>query len=61
MNFSGRSYCGGFNLSDVGRDVHLFGWVYALRDHGDVLFIHLRDQAGIVQIVFGPEFAAKEN
>jgi len=60
MNFSGRSYCGGFNLSDVGRDVHLFGWVDALRDHGDVLFIHLRDQTGIAQIVFGPEFASKE-
>lgn len=61
MNFSKRSYCGGFNRVDVGRDVHLFGWVDALRDHGDVLFIHLRDQTGIVQIVFGPEFAAKEN
>jgi aspartyl-tRNA synthetase len=60
MNFSKRSYCGGFNLADVGRDVHLFGWVDALRDHGDVLFIHLRDQTGIVQIVFGPEFASKE-
>ena len=60
MNFSERSYCGGFNLVDVGRDVHLFGWVDALRDHGDILFIHLRDQTGIVQIVFGPQFASKE-
>ncbi|MFO7553780.1 MAG: aspartate--tRNA ligase [Desulfobacterales bacterium] len=60
MNFSGRSYCGVFNPADVGRDVHLFGWVDALRDHGDVLFIHLRDRTGIVQIVFSPEFASKE-
>ena len=60
MNFSGRSYCGGFNLPDVGREVYLFGWVDALRDHGDVLFIHLRDQSGIVQIVFSPEFASTE-
>jgi len=60
MNFSGRSYCGEFNPADVGREVHLFGWVDALRDHGDVLFIHLRDRTGIVQIVFGPEFASKE-
>jgi len=60
MNFSRRSYCGGFNLVDVGRDVHLFGWVDALRDHGDILFIHLRDRTGIVQIVFGPEFASRE-
>ena len=60
MNFSGRSYCGGFNLPDVGREVYLFGWVDALRDHGDILFIHLRDQSGIVQIVFSPEFASTE-
>jgi aspartyl-tRNA synthetase len=59
MNFSGRSYCGGFKLADVDREVQLFGWVDALRDHGDVLFIHLRDQTGIVQVVFSPEFASK--
>lgn len=60
MNYSGRSYCGRFNLSDVGRDVQLFGWVDALRDHGDILFIHLRDRSGIVQVVFSPEYASEE-
>ena len=60
MNYRGRSYCGRFNLSDVGRDVQLFGWVDALRDHGDILFIHLRDRSGIVQVVFSPEYASKE-
>ena len=36
MNFDKRSGCGQVALSDVGRNVHLFGWVDALRDHGDV-------------------------
>ncbi len=58
MNFRGRSFCGQVALSDVGHEVHLFGWVDALRDHGDVLFIHLRDQSGIVQVVFSPEFTS---
>jgi aspartyl-tRNA synthetase len=60
MNYRGRSYCGRFNLSHVGRDVQLFGWVDALRDHGDILFIHLRDRSGIVQVVFSPDDAARE-
>ncbi len=59
MNYRDRSECGRLNLSDVGRQVHLFGWVDSLRDHGDVLFIHLRDRSGIVQVVFSPEFTDK--
>ncbi len=31
------------------------GWVDAIRDHGKLLFIHLRDVRGIVQVVFNPE------
>jgi len=51
----GRSFCGELNLSQVGRQVQLAGWVDALRDHGDVLFIHLRDRTGVLQVVFSPE------
>jgi len=58
MNFDRRSYCGQVGLTDVGCDVRLFGWVDALRDHGDILFIHLRDHSGIVQVVFSPEFTS---
>ena len=58
MNFVERSCCGQVALTDVGHDVHLFGWVDALRDHGDILFIHLRDHSGIVQVVFSPEFTS---
>ncbi len=48
-------FCGSLKLSHVGQRVHLAGWVDALRDHGDVLFIHLRDRSGVIQVVFSPE------
>ncbi|MCU0613742.1 MAG: OB-fold nucleic acid binding domain-containing protein [Desulfobacterales bacterium] len=54
MNFHERLYCGSLSLSLMGRKVVLAGWVDALRDHGEVLFIHLRDRTGIVQVVFDP-------
>lgn len=57
MIYHDRSKCGFLNLKDVGRQVHMAGWVDARRDHGEVLFIHLRDRSGIVQVVFSPEFA----
>ncbi len=50
-----RSESGSLSLSDKDREVYLKGWVDALRDHGEVLFIHLRDRSGIVQVVFNPE------
>ena len=55
MEFHDRSPCGYLTLSDAGKEVTLSGWVDALRDHGEVLFIHLRDRSGIVQVVFTPE------
>jgi aspartyl-tRNA synthetase len=50
-----RSNCGQLGPADIDRSVTLAGWVDALRDHGEVLFIHLRDRSGIVQVVFTPE------
>jgi aspartyl-tRNA synthetase len=55
MTYQDRSPCGQLGLPDEGRTVTLAGWVDALRDHGEVLFIHLRDRSGIVQVVFSPE------
>lgn len=55
MELGDRSPCGHLTVSDAGKEVTLAGWVDALRDHGEVLFIHLRDRSGIVQVIFTPE------
>ncbi|HXH81942.1 MAG TPA: aspartate--tRNA ligase, partial [Candidatus Tectomicrobia bacterium] len=43
--------CGALRASDVGAVVRLAGWVHRKRDHGSVVFIDLRDNAGITQCV----------
>ena len=48
-------YCGDLNISDDGKEVILMGWAQRRRDHGGVIFIDLRDRAGIVQVVFNPD------
>jgi aspartyl-tRNA synthetase len=40
---------------DVGKEVVLMGWIQRRRDHGGVIFIDLRDQQGLTQVVFNPE------
>lgn len=48
-------YCGAINKNFLDKTVTLYGWVHRRRDHGGVIFIDLRDRAGIVQIVFDPD------
>lgn len=36
----------------LGKNVELYGWVNARRDHGKIVFIDLRDRSGLAQVVF---------
>ena len=47
--------CNQLGAQDVGNEVVLMGWVQRRRDHGGVIFIDLRDQQGLTQVVFNPE------
>lgn len=43
--------CNELTLADLEKTVSLAGWVDTVRDHGGVIFIDLRDQYGITQVV----------
>jgi len=50
-------YCGNIDTRFLGQSVTLFGWAHRRRDHGGVIFIDLRDRAGLVQVVCDPDRA----
>ena len=50
-------YCGEVDGRLVGSTVSVAGWVHRRRDHGGVIFVDLRDRAGLLQVVFDPEVA----
>ncbi|MCB9799541.1 MAG: aspartate--tRNA ligase [Candidatus Omnitrophica bacterium] len=47
--------CGQLNLKNLGQEVTLSGWIHTRRDHGNLIFIDLRDRWGITQIVFNSQ------
>ena len=44
-------YCGKVDRSYIGKEVRVCGWVNSIRNLGSLLFITLRDETGIVQLI----------
>ena len=51
--------CAQITRADVGKSVTLSGWVDSIRDHGGILFIDLRDRAGVTQVKLNPKTSAE--
>ena len=51
--------CGEPREPIVGSQITVSGWVHRRRDHGNLIFIDLRDRTGLLQVVFNPEYSEK--
>ncbi len=55
MNKYRSHNCNELRKKDVGKDIYLSGWINKKRDHGNLLFIDLRDNYGITQCIIDKE------
>ncbi len=51
--------CNELGEKNIGEVVELAGWVDSIRDHGGVIFMHLRDENGVTQVVVHDEALMK--
>ena len=49
------AYCAEFNMSNVGEEITVYGWVQRQRDLGTLIFVDVRDRSGIIQLSFNSE------
>jgi len=49
--------CGALRAADAGSQVILMGWVNRRRDHGNLIFLDLRDRTGVTQIVLDKDLS----
>ena len=53
--------CGELNIKNIGEKVELAGWIQKIRNLGGMVFIDLRDEFGITQIVLNDEKLQEES
>jgi len=51
--------CGDLRAANDGEDVVVMGWVNRRRDHGNLIFLDLRDRSGIIQVVLDKELSGE--
>ena len=57
-----RTYrCGEVSVANVGETVTVMGWVQKQRNKGGIIFVDLRDRAGILQVIFEESDCGAEN
>ena len=47
--------CSQINSSLIGQEIAVAGWIHRRRDHGGVIFFDIRDEGGLVQVVYNPD------
>lgn len=53
--------CNDLTAKDVDQEVTLVGWVHRRRDHGNLIFVDLRDRYGLTQVVTDPELSGSSH
>ncbi len=53
--------CGEFSIANVGQEVTVMGWVQKQRNKGGIIFVDLRDRAGLLQVIFEEADCGSEN
>ena len=48
IELTNRKYCSDLSLKNVNDTIVLAGWIDTIRDHGQLLFMHLRDRSGVI-------------
>ena len=57
-NLQRTHMCGELRTENAGEDVVVMGWVNRRRDHGNLIFLDVRDRSGLIQVVLDKESAS---